>query len=66
MNRDNLHALCDELTLRFGFFAVAGRPCSVAFQVYLALVKLGYSEPFGRCRRCLNAQLDELTRGYFG
>ena len=54
MNRDNRHALRDELTLRFGYYDVSGRPCPVAFQVYLALVKRGYSQPFRRCRSCIN------------
>jgi hypothetical protein len=52
MDRDNRHALRDELTLRFGYYDVSGRPCSVAFQVYLALVKRGYPEPFRRCPNC--------------
>ena len=52
MNRDNRHALLDELTLRYGYFDVAGRPCAVAFQVYQGLVRGGYTEPFVRCRRC--------------
>lgn len=52
MNRDNRHALRDELTLRFGHYDISGHPCSVAFQVYLALVKQGYLDPFGRCRHC--------------
>lgn len=60
MNRDNRHALRDELTLRFGYFDVAGRPCPVAYQVYLALVKRGYFDPFLRCRRCLNVPEAEL------
>lgn len=55
MNRDNRHALRDELTLRFGYYDVSSRPCPVAFQVYLALAKRGYAEPFRRCRRCHNA-----------
>lgn len=54
MNRDNRHALRDQLTLRFGYFDVTGRPCPVAYQVYLALVKRGYPEPFVRCRNCIN------------
>ena len=54
MNRDNRHALRDELTLRFGYFDVSGRACPVAFQVYLALVRRGYSDPFRRCRNCRN------------
>ena len=60
MNRDNRHALRDELTLRFGYFDVSGRPCPVAFQVYLALVKRGYLEPFRRCRNCLNVPEADL------
>jgi hypothetical protein len=60
MNRDNRHALRDELTLRFGYFDVASRPCPVAFQVYLALVKRGYLEPFVRCRRCVNVPEADL------
>ena len=60
MDRDNRHALRDELTLRFGYLDVAGRPCPVAFQVYLALVKRGYPEPFLRCRHCANVPEAEL------
>jgi Transcriptional regulator, AbiEi antitoxin len=52
MNRDNRHALRDQLTLRYGYYDVTGRPCSVAFQVYLALVRRGYSETFRRCGDC--------------
>ena len=54
MNRDNRHALRDKLTLRFGYYDISGRPCPVAFQVYLALEKHGYRDPFVRCRNCLN------------
>jgi hypothetical protein len=46
MRRDNLHALLNELTLRFGWFDVSGRPCPVAYQVYLALQRGGYSDRF--------------------
>ncbi len=60
MNRDNLHALRDEVTLRFGYFDVSGRPCSVAFQVHLALARRGYVEPFRRCSRCLRASDADL------
>ena len=60
MDRDNRHALRDELTLRFGYHDVTGRPCPVAFQVYLALVKRGYSEPFLRCDHCRNASDADL------
>ena len=60
MKRDNRHALLDELTLRFGYYDVSGRPCPVAFQVYLALVKRGYAEPFQRCWRCVGASEADL------
>lgn len=60
MNRDNRHALLDELTLRYGYYDVAGRPCAVAFQVYQALVRGGYTEPFRRCRRCADVPEAEL------
>lgn len=60
MNRDNRHALRDEVTLRFGYYDVSARPCPVAFQVYLALTKRGYLEPFRRCPRCLNASDADL------
>ncbi|HEV2929163.1 MAG TPA: hypothetical protein VGW74_10770, partial [Propionibacteriaceae bacterium] len=52
MNRDNLHALLDELTLRYGWFDVGGRACAVAYQVYRALVRGGYAEAFVRCASC--------------
>lgn len=61
MGRDNLHALLDELTLRFGWFDVTGRPCPVAYQVYLALQKRGYTEPFLRCRNCRDVPELELA-----
>jgi hypothetical protein len=52
MNRDNLHALRDELTLRFGWFDVTARACSVAFQVFTVLSRRGYDSPFRRCVNC--------------
>ena len=60
MNRDNLHALLDELTMRFGWFAVSSRPCLVAFQVYRALARRGYTEPFLRCAHCRDVPETEL------
>ena len=60
MNRDNLHALLDEITLRFGWLDVTVRPCSVAFQVYLMLSRRGYAEPFDRCGACLGVPEVEL------
>ena len=60
MNRDNRHALRDATTLRYGYFDVSSKPCPVAFQVYLALVKRGYVEPFQRCWRCSGASDADL------
>ena len=60
MNRDNLHALLDELTMRFGWIDVTVRPCSVAFQVYLMLSRRGYAEPFLRCTACQGVPEIEL------
>jgi hypothetical protein len=52
MNRDNIHALREELTLRFGWFDVTSRACSVAFQVFAALSRRGFGRPFQRCPNC--------------
>ena len=52
MNRDNQHALLDELTLRYGYFDVSSRACAVAYQVYRAIVRRGFTEPFLRCGNC--------------
>lgn len=61
MRRDNLHALLDELTLRFGWFDVSDRPCPVAYQVWLALRRGGYTGPFVRCARCRDVPELELA-----
>jgi hypothetical protein len=53
MNRDNQHALRDELTLRYGYFDVASRPCPMAYQVFSVLTRRGYPDPFLRCPSCL-------------
>ena len=60
MNRDNLHVLCGEATLRYGYFDVSSRPCAVAFQIHLALTQRGYLEPFRRCPRCRRASNADL------
>jgi hypothetical protein len=52
MKRDNRHALLDELTLRYGWFDVTHRPCTVAFEVHTVLRRRGYDRPFLRCRNC--------------
>ena len=53
MNRDNRHALRGELTFRYGYYDVSGRPCPVAFQVHTALTQRGFCQPFARCARCV-------------
>jgi hypothetical protein len=58
MDRDNRHALVDAVTLRYGSYDLAARPCGVAFQVYRALAARGYLEAFLRCRHCSAAPED--------
>jgi hypothetical protein len=63
MNRDNQHALRDELTLRYGYFDVTSRACPVAFQVHGALSRRGLDEPFQRCAHCLGVPEGHLASG---
>ena len=60
MNRDNLHVLRGEATLRYGYDDVSDRPCPVAIQVHLAPAQRGYLEPFRRCSRCQHASHADL------
>ena len=60
MNRDNQHALRDELTLRYGYFDVVSRPCPMAYQVFGALIRRGYPDPFLRCTNCLGVPEAQL------
>jgi hypothetical protein len=60
MDRDNRHALVDALTLRYGSYDLAARPCGVAVQVYRALAARGYLDAFLRCRRCSAAPEHDL------
>ncbi|SDS31057.1 Transcriptional regulator, AbiEi antitoxin, Type IV TA system [Friedmanniella luteola] len=52
MRRDNRTALAGEMTLRYGTADVAGRPCSVAYQVASALRLRGWSGWLSPCPRC--------------
>lgn len=52
MARDNRHAALGLLTLRFGWFDVATRPCTVARQVAAALATQGWQGTLSPCRRC--------------
>ena len=54
LNRDNQFALIEWITLRYGWFDVAYRPCLVAFQIAAALVARGWNDMPTRCFRCLN------------
>jgi hypothetical protein len=60
MDRDNRHVFVDALTLRYGSYDLAARPCGVAFQVYRVLAARGYLEAFLRCRRCSTAGESDL------
>ena len=60
MDRDNRHALVDAVTLRYGSYDLAARPCGVAFQVFRALAARGYVEAFLRCRLCSNTPEGDL------
>ena len=60
MNRDNHHMLVEARTLRYGSYDLVARPCGVAFQVYFALTRQGYLEPFLRCGLCIAATEADL------
>ena len=52
MWRDNVTTVGGELTLRYGFFDIAERPCHVARQVGTVLHRQGWDGPFLRCPHC--------------
>lgn len=52
LRRDNVHTVRGYPTLRYGSADVRGRPCEVARQVWEALSRRGWPEPFIRCPRC--------------
>lgn len=52
MDRDNVHALLNRLTLRFGWVHVVGDPCRVAAIVARALSDRGWRGVPTRCPRC--------------
>lgn len=52
LRRDNVHAVRSFPTLRYGSADVRGRPCEVARQLWLALSRHGWTEPFHPCPRC--------------
>lgn len=52
LDRDNVHAVRDDVTLRYGSFDVRGRPCIVAWQVAVRLASQGWPGPFRRCPSC--------------
>ena len=52
MWRDNVTALGGEVTLRYGSYDVAGRPCAVAGQVAAVLQQRGWDGWCARCPRC--------------
>lgn len=57
MDRDNIHVLQGELTLRFGFHDVDRRPCAAAAMVALALRRLGmHVDPVSCPRGCVETE----------
>lgn len=55
MRRDNAAVLMGELTLRYGWWDVTQRPCTVAFEVATVLTSLGWTDVPSRCENCQNA-----------
>lgn len=61
MERDNGALLDGEVTLRYGWADVSGRPCQVAGEVARLLTLRGWSGLLTRCSWCSTAQDDDLT-----
>ncbi|WP_420176731.1 type IV toxin-antitoxin system AbiEi family antitoxin domain-containing protein [Luteococcus sp. OSA5] len=57
MDRDNLHVLQGETTMRFGFHDTDTRPCACAAMVTAALRMLGHPVDWRSCRRgCVESE----------
>lgn len=54
LRRDNRHQTQGLLTLRYGWDDVVNRPCEVARQIALVLMRCGWSGPLARCHHCQN------------
>lgn len=52
LDRDNIHVLRGQATLRYGWHDVLGRPCGVAGQVGMILTRGGWRGTLVRCPRC--------------
>ena len=61
MERDNGALLDGEVTLRYGWADVTGRPCQVAGEVARLLTLRGWSGAMTRCSWCSNAPEGDLT-----
>lgn len=55
LHRDNVHALRELVTLRYGTVDVRGRACEVARQVYTVLRAHGWNGAFSPCPSCQQA-----------
>jgi hypothetical protein len=51
IRRDNANAAAGQLTLRYGWAAVTGRPCAVAAEVGATLSRRGWGAALRRCGR---------------
>jgi len=61
MERDNGALLDGEVTLRYGWGDVTGRPCQVAGEVARLLTLRGWSGVMTRCSWCGNVPVGDLT-----
>jgi hypothetical protein len=55
MHRDNAAEERDQSHLRYGWRDLAGRPCAVAAQLHVVLVRNGWRTPIRRCGRACSA-----------
>ena len=61
LDRDNLHALAAQVTLRYVWAPVAVRPCGVMREVVRALRRQGWRGSPRACPRCSSASLQQAV-----
>ncbi len=62
--RDNVATLTGKLTLRYGWYDTAHRPCRIAAQVAVWLAQRGWSGLPTRCPRCRHLSDSEWERSW--